>query len=589
MALPGLTFEVVAPARAFDLRGDRVGLVALAERGPIEAPTVVRSREELRDLFGRVSPGMLGVMAGELCFANGAEEIFVCRAAPVRGSDLARVARAELPRAVDGGTLELEATEPGAFANDLEVIAEARIARTLTGALVAPTTFDSVGFVPDDRGRVLRLFMAGRDRWARITAVAGSTVTFFPAVAGPLPVAAAAQVFDATFALRIREPGRPEQVVSGLDLRDPAAMRARLRGAPITVVAGTVPSVDLPMPGAVARLDGGADGIRDVADDEANRAALVDAFRRAMAALVAAAEPDIVIAPDLWSRIWRSKGVHALALDGGRARSLADELVQATAERGDRVVLVDPPLAGRDGVEPLDIAALRAWRAEHAIGLGSARDFAATFAPWTRLRSPVSFRGDETMLFPPSALVAGRMARTSLQQAPWIATGNVAIEGAVGLSARYDTAEQEQLAELGINPLAMRAPEGAVIGGVRGLAWPDRRPWLFLSTRRLFNVLRRILPQVGRSYVFEPNTAATWLSLRRDLQAVLLELFRRGAFAGAVPDQAFVVQVDETLNPPDVRDLGELHARIAVAPAIPLEFIHVRLVLGATTTKVVEE
>lgn len=589
MALPGLSFEVVRPGRVPGVRGDRIGLLALTSRGPVETPTVVRGIEEFRRRFGCTVPGMLGPLAAEACFSNGAEEVIVCRVAPVRDAELANRARGVLPQVLGSTPLPLEATEPGAFANQLEIEARLDIDRVAVGQLVAPTTLSLPGATAADRDRVIRIFAEGRVHWARVVLVTGTTVAFVPAIAGTFPVEAVAQVFSPLFSLRVREPGRPDVEIDGLDRRDVPAMRERLRGSPLALPDGILTELDLPAPGTVVRLEGGADGIADVADDEPNRDALADAFRRGIDALGLDPLADVLIAPDLWSRIFRTKGVFRLALDAGRASDLGDALVRAAARRRDRVVLLDPPLTGSAEREPATIEELESWRAERAAALGDDRDFAAAYAPWTRIRSTISLRGDDTMLFPPSAAVAGRIARTSLERAPWIATGNVALEGVLGLAAALPTSAQERLQDVGINPLAMRGPEGATIGGVRSLSWPDRKPWRFLVTRRLFNVLQRVLPQVARAYVFEPNTPATWIALRRDLHAFLLDLFRRGALAGSTPEQAFVVQIDESINPPEVRDVGELHARIAVAPAAPLEFLLVRLVLGNSTAKVVEE
>jgi hypothetical protein len=591
VALPGLSFEVVrTPDRAPGVRGDRIGLAALTPRGPVEVPTLVRSLPEFRARFGCTAPGMLGPLAAEACFANGAEEVFVCRVAPTRDDDLARPARGDLPHVL-GAPLPIAAADPGSFANEMEVVAELAIERLAVGQLTGPSMLELPGASARDHGRIIRVFAGGRVHWARVDVVIATppALLFTPPILGPFPAEAVAQFFAPTFTLHVREPGRPDVVIDGLDRRDAAALRERLSGSPLSVPEMVGDAVDLPMPGVVVRLDGGADGISGVLDDAPNRDALADSFRRAFAALALEPLPDVLIAPDLWSRILRSKNVFTLALDADRAIALGDALVHAAAARRDRIALLDPPLTGVTEREPATVSELESWRADRTVSIGEARDFAATYAPWTRIRSPIAFRGDDTLLFPPSAAVAGRIARTSLERAPWIATGNVALEGVIGLASALPTAAQERLQDVGINPISMRTPEGAVIGGVRALSWPDRRPWRFLVTRRLFNVLQRVLPQVGRSYVFEPNTPATWVALRRDLHALLLDMFQRGAFAGSTPQHAFFVQLDESINPPELRDAGELHVRIAVAPAAPLEFLLVRLVLGNNTAKVVEE
>jgi phage tail sheath protein FI len=137
--------------------------------------------------------------------------------------------------------------------------------------------------------------------------------------------------------------------------------------------------------------------------------------------------------------------------------------------------------------------------------------------------------------------------------------------------------------------LRMSLPRGATIQGVRSLAWPERRAWRFLSVRRLFNYLRRALKPLGLSYTFEGNSPATWISMRRDIERLLRDLYSAGALAGARPEEAFFVKIDETLNPEEARQNGVLTAQIGVAPAKPLEFLVVRLIVANSITRVAEE
>jgi phage tail sheath protein FI len=199
------------------------------------------------------------------------------------------------------------------------------------------------------------------------------------------------------------------------------------------------------------------------------------------------------------------------------------------------------------------------------------------------------FKGDDTLVFPPSAPLAGRIAKTSRERGPWIATGNVPLESVVGLEQALTDEAAEELQDIGLNPLRMSLPRGATIQGVRSLAWPERRAWRFLSVRRLFNYLRRALKPLGLSYTFESNSPATWISMRRDIERLLRDLYAAGALAGATPQEAFFVKIDEALNPEDARQLGVLTAQIGVAPAKPLEFLVVRLIVANSITRVAEE
>jgi hypothetical protein len=79
--------------------------------------------------------------------------------------------------------------------------------------------------------------------------------------------------------------------------------------------------------------------------------------------------------------------------------------------------------------------------------------------------------------------------------------------------------------------------------------------------------------------VFDVNGPELRLTLVRALTSVLLEAFRAGALKGTRPEQAFEVRCDDTTNPPE-QDPGLLVCEVAVAPAAPMEFIRLRLLLG---------
>jgi hypothetical protein len=469
----------------------------------------------------------------------------------------------------------------------------------LTPTLVHFTGLPELLFDPNDEDMPVRVVSGATETWSTILDVTDDSPT-----AQTLELRTAAspgdqvvEVYEPTFGLRIRERGREDVIVAGLDLRDTDRGRELLAGAPVTFrkVSGVPfpPRLlpDLPAPGVRMLLSGGDDGIDPDPPPTpvARRRALRESFERALTALELSDLPDIVVAPDLWSRIFATKGVDRFAFEPEDAIALADEMVLSAERTKDRVVIVDPPLGGPDGLQPFSERDLGSWRTDRANALGSARDFAATYTPWARIVAGPVFRGDDTLIVPPSAHVAGQMCLTARARGPWISTGNVALEQVVELEQTLSAAAEERLQDIGINPLRMALPRGATIQGVRSLSWPDRKPWRFLSTRRLFNYLRRALRPIGLSYVFESNAPATWVSLRRDLERLLRDLYSAGGLAGSKPESAFVVRVDDTLNPEAARDAGVLTAEIGVAPAMPLEFLVVRLVVQAGDADVVEE
>jgi hypothetical protein len=546
-----------------------------------------------------------------------------------------------LPLAVVGATeptytFELEASDPGTQGNFIVAQILLTVKRVVFGQLVAVgpgDVFHIDGLLREDAGLPAAVLLGASTVpvWGKLQATPAPQGGLYPQPSGsrwglcpqtpacdppvfvpgtapvPLPappLPAKVQVYQATFTVRITRPGPTTLTVSGLDLRDLDAARARLAGSGVTIPPGLPGTLDVELPvpvsaPAAVSFSGGSDGT-PLADRVEN---LALSFQACIDALEVVEQPDtladILIAPDLWSAIWGTKGVAFLAFDAPTAVGLADQMVLSAWRTSDRVVILDPPL-GSD-LEPLAPADLLTWRAARAASLGpgaavgplaglisAGTDFAAAFTPWARIVAGGTFRGDDTLLVPPSGYVAGRMARTSRERGPWIATGNVSLQRVVGLDERLSIQDQEALQAAGISPLRVELPVGATIQGVRSLSWPERLPWGYLSTRRLFNYLRRVIRPIGLSYVFEPNTPATWLALRRDLTRFLRDLFLRGALAGAKTSDAFFVQIDASINPPEAVDAGVMTALIGVAPAIPLEFLHVLLIMQDNTASVTE-
>ena len=101
--------------------------------------------------------------------------------------------------------------------------------------------------------------------------------------------------------------------------------------------------------------------------------------------------------------------------------------------------------------------------------------------------------------------------------------------------------------------------------------------WRYVNVRRLFNYIEKSL-QLGTMWtVFEPNDQRLWNRIRRDVTSFLMGVYTQGALFGATPSQAFYVKCDEELNPPHLRDLGQLVVEIGIAPVKPAEFVIFRV------------
>jgi Bacteriophage tail sheath protein len=129
-----------------------------------------------------------------------------------------------------------------------------------------------------------------------------------------------------------------------------------------------------------------------------------------------------------------------------------------------------------------------------------------------------------------------------------------------------------------VNPLRCGATGGLEVWGARTL---DLGPeWRFLAHRRLLHRLVRAIRQVAEPLVFEPHGPELRFTLVRAITSVLLEAFAAGSLRGQRPEDAFGVQCDDENNPPDQVELGRLVCDIELAPAAPMEHIHIRLSLA---------
>jgi hypothetical protein len=101
--------------------------------------------------------------------------------------------------------------------------------------------------------------------------------------------------------------------------------------------------------------------------------------------------------------------------------------------------------------------------------------------------------------------------------------------------------------------------------------------WRYINVRRLFNYVEESIREGTQWVVFEPNDPFLWGRVTRDITAFLRTVWRSGALFGNTPEQSFYVKCDEELNPPEVRDQGQLIIEIGLAPVKPAEFVIFRI------------
>ncbi len=106
--------------------------------------------------------------------------------------------------------------------------------------------------------------------------------------------------------------------------------------------------------------------------------------------------------------------------------------------------------------------------------------------------------------------------------------------------------------------------------------------WRFGGASRLVSTVVRAARARGDMAVFEPNGPRLWTKVRRQIEALLLDFFNEGAFAGDTAAQSFSVRCDRaTMTQADL-DAGRLVVQIGLWPAMSVETITVVLDLGNT-------
>ncbi len=290
-----------------------------------------------------------------------------------------------------------------------------------------------------------------------------------------------------------------------------------------------------------------------------------DALRKGLAALTPLDTIDLVCVPDIMWLYQRGE-----LLSGNGVFKMQRAVLRECQILGDRFAILDslPGADVDDGVK------------EHPEELrrgGLKGTNGALYYPWIRvLDGPVSTGG----FIPPCGHVAGVYARSDQHVGVHKAPANEILENVLDLEINVTDAQQQDLNPEGVNCLRAFPGRGIRVWGARTLS--NESAWTYVNVRRLFLTAGRWIERNISDAVFEPNDARLWARIRRELTAYFNDLFQRGALKGNTPQQAFYVKCDAETNPPKVRDAGMVVTEIGLAPAIPAEFVVVRIIHGAS-------
>lgn len=182
-------------------------------------------------------------------------------------------------------------------------------------------------------------------------------------------------------------------------------------------------------------------------------------------------------------------------------------------------------------------------------------------------------------LLPPSAAMAGVYTMVDNTRGVWKAPANVSLAAVVSPTVNITHDEQEDLNVTAqgksINAIRAFIGEGILVWGARTLDG-NSLDWRYINVRRTMIMLEESIRLASKAYVFEPNVANTWVTMKSMIRNFLTGIWKRGGLAGASPDDAFAVYVGlgETMTPEDILE-GILRITVLVAISRPAEFIEI--------------
>ncbi len=182
-----------------------------------------------------------------------------------------------------------------------------------------------------------------------------------------------------------------------------------------------------------------------------------------------------------------------------------------------------------------------------------------------------------SITLPPSSAIAGIYASVDRDRGVWKAPANVSLTAVVKpvITITNDIQNDLNVPANGkaVNAIRSFTGKGILVWGARTLAGNDNE-WRYVSVRRLFIMVEESIRKATEWVVFEPNDANLWLKVKTMIENYLLNLWKDGALAGAVPKDAFFVKVglNQTMTAQDILE-GKLIVEIGMAAVRPAEFI----------------
>lgn len=238
--------------------------------------------------------------------------------------------------------------------------------------------------------------------------------------------------------------------------------------------------------------------------------------------------------------------------------------------------IVDPPESiVPTSNDPAEITAAVAW----IQNLSGTSANTAVYLPRIKIADPATSTETTTEA---SGSVAGIYAHTDGTQGVWKAPAGISagIRGALGPTVLFTDDTNGAMNPVGLNAIREFPGKGTVVWGARTMGG-SRGNWRYVSERRLGLSIERSVKRDSGWAVFEPNNEALWSKLRLQIDVLMSDLWRQGAFVGTTQADSYDVRCDRTTTTQSDIDQGIVIVQIGFAPLRPAEFVVLRIALAA--------
>lgn len=182
-------------------------------------------------------------------------------------------------------------------------------------------------------------------------------------------------------------------------------------------------------------------------------------------------------------------------------------------------------------------------------------------------------------VLPPSGAMAGMYRFTDITRGISKAPVNVTLAAVIAPTVNLTDTQQMGLnvddSGKSVNALRAFSMKGVMAWGAKTLADidPDFR---YINVRRTLIMIEQSVKIAVQAFVFEPNDANTWVSIKTVIEHYLTALWKKETVVGATPAEAFSVLIGlgETMSADDILQ-GYMRVTVLVAVSHATEFIAV--------------